>query len=238
MTDSTGLFPGSWSLAVEEWFYILFPVITFLLLSMLGLRRVKLVIPFVALFFILLSFLLRCLYFEIGIDQMSEGYLRKTVVLRLDSISFGVIGAYIYRYHADFWKRVSKVTLMVGCICVLAGFSTFLFVRDYFYMPIISTYESFIILLFLPFFFLKRSCKNLFLRESVTIISLSSYSIYLIHMSLIRWQFLPIVNGLMIKFDLSENIRLLINYSLYIGLSIVISVLIYTFFELPILYWL
>jgi peptidoglycan/LPS O-acetylase OafA/YrhL len=88
--QSVDFFPESWSLTVEEWFYLTFPISIFILFKII--KNKNIVIITTILSFIFISLLVRYKIYTterlIGID-MWDAYFRKTVVTRLDSLMFG-----------------------------------------------------------------------------------------------------------------------------------------------------
>jgi peptidoglycan/LPS O-acetylase OafA/YrhL len=89
-------FSESWSLAVEEWFYLLFP------LGILALRRVPILtrVAMLATIMALLPAVLRSVSHLVDIAPTQN-----IVVLRLDAIAFGVLAACLDRTCPDFIRR-------------------------------------------------------------------------------------------------------------------------------------
>lgn len=113
-----GLFQVSWSLAVEEWFYLLFPLVVFALnRSGLALKR-----SFVAavLFFMVFPFFLRVL--ESG-GKSWDLQMRMVVVFRLDALMYGV-GLALLKDHARWLWRYAGRCLAAGLLVI--GLSVFL----------------------------------------------------------------------------------------------------------------
>jgi peptidoglycan/LPS O-acetylase OafA/YrhL len=88
-------FSVSWSLAVEEWFYLLFSA-TLIPLALIG-RRTAIIVA--CGLFLLVPLVLR-LYFAYDQAGWDEG-ARKVMLFRLDAIAYGVVMAYAYRYWYD-----------------------------------------------------------------------------------------------------------------------------------------
>ena len=92
-----GFFWESWSLAVEEWFYLLFPLIACLLTYSLRLSSRQAFVFVLCLFFIV-PLGLRYWHFqqlESLDDFQYDISFRKVVLLRLDAIAFGLLMAYL-----------------------------------------------------------------------------------------------------------------------------------------------
>ncbi|MFN8277389.1 MAG: acyltransferase [Chitinophagales bacterium] len=107
--DPYYFYPEGWSLAVEEWFYFLFPAALLmahtLVKNQAQRRRAFLA---VVLGFILLSTALR--FWKAAHTGFLSVHdwniqIRKLVALRFDTLMFGVLAAMVRYYYADFWHR-------------------------------------------------------------------------------------------------------------------------------------
>lgn len=105
----SGFFPESWTLAIEEWFYLLAP------LAIAGAMRCGL--GFRAAFAGVLGFLLiaplvaRCL--APASHDWATG-LRQFVIYRLDSIAWGLLAAWIAAGAPQVWQRVRVPAALAG----------------------------------------------------------------------------------------------------------------------------
>jgi hypothetical protein len=84
-------FLESWSLAVEEWFYLLFPIAIFAFHRRLNYGKAFVVS---ALIFLVIPTILRIIWAFSGHTDWDEEF-RKVTVLRLDAIMYGVLAAQI-----------------------------------------------------------------------------------------------------------------------------------------------
>lgn len=109
-------FSVSWSLAVEEWFYILFPcfmVVFFAIWRRLaGLGNRTLVFMIGAIAFVAVFTLLRSLS-DAPVENWGDG-LRRVVLFRIDSIGFGIL-LYLWR------DRIYKIPVAVIFITAIAA---------------------------------------------------------------------------------------------------------------------
>ncbi len=231
-------FVEAWSLSVEEWFYLLIPAGIFLVIK-LGLKP-KLSVLLVIVAIIVGSIGVRYYKFSIGdIDTLFawDVLLRKQVLTRMDSIMFGVLGVYIGFYYRGLWLRYKKELLLIG-IAVLVIHKLTLLLREplgfefnLYYSVFSFSLMSLGVLMLLPFLsdYKKGSGK---LYRAVTVLSIISYSVYLIHLTLVQFYFLP-------KFLQWQPLPLdglalqLLAYAFYWSLSIFGAIILYKYYEAP-----
>jgi peptidoglycan/LPS O-acetylase OafA/YrhL len=237
MAEHPTFFPEAWSLSVEEWFYVLLPLV-FLALAAFGIggRRAWLSLIIATL---VVSVFLRYRYYgsvEVVSPRWWDLNLRMNVVTRFDSLAFGVLGAYLHTYHADQWLRWRVPSLVVG-IMMFLGYRWLgqapgdaLKVSPLYYSVFSFNLLSAAGLMTLPFMSAWHRSEGCFYRW-VTLISITSYSMYLLHFSLIRRQLIPALFDALP--ELSGPVRHGLIYLAYWVLTILLSVLLYRFFEKP-----
>lgn len=213
----------SWSLSVEEWFYLFTPVLLLVLLTFL---KPKISFLIVTLTMIVFPIVWRYL----SIDPALDGFwfdvgIRKVVLMRLDSIAYGLLGAWLLYYHADLWKKIKWPAFFIGAAIIV-------FVVNYpkdsslFYKYVIYfSLLPFGILLLLPVFSAIKTASGIIARFVVHI-SKISYSMYLINLALVS----EVIRD---NFPPSDNTDRYIKYLLYWSAVILISTLIYYCYEKP-----
>jgi peptidoglycan/LPS O-acetylase OafA/YrhL len=102
-------FAEAWSLALEEVFYLLFPVLLLMVSRLSGLPHTRSILG-VAMAVIVLSLLMRLLLAN-SIETWDAG-LRKVVFLRFDTLMFGVLLAWVYDRHPPWLKMPGLATAM------------------------------------------------------------------------------------------------------------------------------
>jgi peptidoglycan/LPS O-acetylase OafA/YrhL len=224
-TIHPAFFPEAWSLAVEEWFYLLVPLILFVLVrtSLLSLKRAVLVLVFVV---ITLSFFIR-LYKTGQVINDWDLDIRKQVITRMDSIMFGVFGAWLLAFKENWWGLMRKpgIVLSISFLLALKMMPSGVGWKTMVQLPI----ESLMVFFAMPFFYSIKSGKGFFYR-SITIISILSYSMYLLNFTII---FDFILNGFgkeYWEFSMQESI---LKFCLFWVLSIGIALFPYLLVELP-----
>lgn len=186
ITPHPSLMPEAWSLAVEEWFYISFPLVLFLLLKFFKNKMRGFLILTIG---YIVFFSIMRIYFAIIPNLDWDGDVRKIVTLRLDAIGFGVLSAYLCFYYKAVIAKYKNYILAFGIILILVIIGTFFYFKHItlntfftraFLFPMVSL--SFALLILRANFL---SITNEFVKNQIVKISLYSYSAYLVHLSVI-----------------------------------------------------
>lgn len=117
-TPFVDFFWESWSLAVQWWFYICFPL---LLLLFTRFVRPKTLVPVICVAMIAVS-----LVYRMGVSKYATDYfwydvwIRKTVLSRTDNIYLGVLAAWLKCYFPKQWERYTWHFLVAGVVVFLA----------------------------------------------------------------------------------------------------------------------
>lgn len=221
------LYWESWSLSIEEWFYLFFPLILlFLFIIKPSFLKVKNLILFSILIFIIFSIIYRFYYLKFNVTGAYwDLYVRKLVVTRFDSIGLGLIGAYIKYYYSYFWLKWKNISFFIGSLFLLILSFNYIppeklnFLLQLFYYPILSLS----ILLLLPKL---ESLKNENIPyKPFEFVSKISFSIYLIHV--------PLIQIFTNNIQYTGTIESLFVFFLYWGILLSLSYLVYNYFEKP-----
>ena len=202
-------FPVVWSLSIEEFFYLFFPI--FLILV----KKKDLLIKTIYLFISIL--LVKTLF----VTHYDASFLRTGTLFRFDAILLGFLLRYIYLKFSFFQSVISSFIFL----------STYIFFKDFIldnsdlflvkfgFIILLQLLSSSILIFFLNIEFLIRF--NLF-KKIASLVAKQTYSVYLTHMILIYS---------LIGFEINPFNK----FSLYIILLFAISIVSYYFIEKPIL---
>jgi peptidoglycan/LPS O-acetylase OafA/YrhL len=116
--DMPDFFVASWSLSIEEWFYLLFPFSILLIYQVIKKINISVVASIVL--FLLLPFFSRAIIS--GPRTWATG-VHVVVVYRLDAIAIGVVLAYLRCNYASLWSQLcSYKVLIFGAVAATAVF--------------------------------------------------------------------------------------------------------------------
>lgn len=177
-----GFYRESWSLSVEEWFYVVVPVLLFAMVRALQPQWAYIIT--VALMLVM-PVLCRLVLMDSSYDSFwVDLSIRKAVVTRLDSIGYGLLAAWIARYYPYAWRRMRWWIFAAG----IAGSVLLLAWRQ----PAGTVYSQVVYFSLAPLFMAMllpvasgiRSAEGWWVR-CVVYTSRISYSLYLINFSLV-----------------------------------------------------
>lgn len=216
-------FSQSWSLAVEEWFYLLLPLV-FFLSSKLFSKQSPLLMGVVFLFLIWSM--------KLSVGYFFPHLMKQTVFMSLDYILFGVLLAACY-FDAGMQQRIlssRKRLFVMGCL--LFGAAELLCIKGLLRVePLGMMFFAAAFTLMLPFM------KELVLRPRIPAvlietISKSAYSIYLSNFLVLHFLFERPFENLL---NTPESPLKVLVFLAYVTINIIVGYLVYVSFERPIL---
>ncbi|HRH56308.1 MAG TPA: acyltransferase [Chitinophagales bacterium] len=229
----------SWTLCIEEWFYLLFPVFLIFgnkLLAGNNNTHIKKNVFISILILFCIPFVLRIFLYtkQVDLEWMDSS---RMVFFRLDTIATGIFMSWIAFYNKDL---LSKYRLIFG-ILFLVFMSSYLYCFYTFILPnlINNSIESNFITHFGIFLLSNTACfcltvymkgvknksTNWFVKF-ITLISLISYSMYIFHRSVVFYLFDKFFKPTTIL----GNVSL---FAAYLITTILLSMLVYKYFEHP-----
>lgn len=229
-------FTESWSLPIEEFAYILGPLLLYLLLlpkfSISRKHLFLIVTLFIIGFFLATKFWYHLQQGATTLDFWNI-HLKAVMLYRIDAIYYGVLAAYLSVYFSKSWITYKGTWLFLSLILfALMHFfigkyqwntqSTPVFL-NVFYLPLCSIFIAFS----LPVLSSLKSASNVLLKP-ITFISIISYSMYLLHYSII----LQLLHYGVQMDENSMAYQLIFSVG-YITITIVLSFLLYRFYEKP-----
>lgn len=174
----------SWSLAVEEWFYLLFPLVLMLFLG-LGASARRAALLAVAVFCIV-PFGLRW-YMPPHIAELGnfDEELRHVVIFRLDALGMGVLAAYLFIYERSRFNVLRRLWPLGVLLVALLASATKLrypgFAGSRALAPVYFAVSALAFALLIPKFHGLPAFRHEFLNRFFRFTSLISYSLYLGH---------------------------------------------------------
>ena len=221
-----GFYGVSWSLCIEEWLYLLFPLLLFLFHKIVKVK-VK------AFSFALITIILGSVFMRIFLSNNGQAeYIRTITSCRLDSITYGIAIAFIESY-CGISKKKKVIYFISGILLILAPVFTriitdisFAELRQNQFLLVCVPVGSSIIL---PFVSSYKRIQNLSsnIKLIITNLSIWTYSIYLSHIPILFTIYYLLLNY-------RTNVYLnLISKIIGFAITVLISSLVYKYFELP-----
>ncbi len=226
-------FPEAWSLAIEEWFYLLIPALIFLLLK----RGLPTLTAFTAasLCFLILPLLLRLLSVMLWDLDWEKG-IRQTTILRLDAIMYGMLAVAFQKRFPNAWLRLRWPGLLVG-LAIITGLIFCYQVVDLDQSVFARTWLFSLlplgVALLLPYSCGIAQPKNRVLLCGVERTAAWSYSLYMANLPIVSLLFLVGLAQPMRQLEWATPLLV----ALFFTLSFLLSWATYTWCERPFLRW-
>ena len=204
-------YPIVWSLSIEEFFYLLFPLIVIYFSPNNFISKIIFIFIFITVFKFFLN------------DYFDANFYRTGTFFRFDAILLGFILAH-YKDQILQYKKTIILLFFIFAIIYIFNSNYFISSKEishtkFFFILLMQITSG---LIMLSFILLEPLLKNNYLKKFSFLISQQTYSIYLIHMIFIY----------LLK---EANLSIFVGTSLYLFLLFLISTLVYKYFEEPIL---
>lgn len=237
-TTMKPFFPESWSLSVEEFAYLIVPFALLAGTLLVKPKNKSKRFILIVLFLMAVVFINRIIYnfttSNTTLDQWNLS-LKAVVIYRIDSILIGIAASWLSLNYSEFWQKQKENLAFIACValCVmivgLGYFKILIETHPFFwnvgYLPI----TSIIFALFLPILSQWQSAPGWF-SKPITFVSLISYSVYLLHYSIVLQLMKYFVDtASFLTFQLHSFTFC------YLVITFFLSFLLYKFFEKPIM---
>lgn len=213
----------SWSLSIEEWFYIITPITILFLLKLLKPKQAFLASTILI---IILPILYRITIFDANIDHFWwDVTFRKTILCRLDSIGYGLLISWTYYYYSKYWLRYKFQSFTLGAILLVFILNTNLASNPIYKQIIYFSIIPISVMLCVPLAHSYKRSKGV-IAIAIQHISKISYSMYLINLALVA----EVIRD---NFTPEGGIDGIMKYLIYWTIVIGVSTLMYKFYEKP-----
>lgn len=227
--NTPGFFGESWSLTIEEWFYLVIPFLVVFSTQLLKIP-IKKTLIFIIVFFMVFSPVIRYTMYEKNL--LPPGFYQ-ILIYRTDSIMYGVLGAYIAYYYQAWWNKFQKPIFYMGILLfIIWKIISDFYSSSFFYANFSFPLFSFATLCVIPLLSNFKIKNYKLLHKIITYVSLISYSLYLVHYSLVKKLIIDIVLLPEIA-ELNVVLIYFIKNSVYWVASFAIAFFSYKYFEIP-----
>lgn len=228
----------AWTLCIEEWFYLLFPILLLIGNKILSREKttpevIKKNMLIAILIFFTVPMALRILLY-VKQTPLAWMDMSRMTFFRLDTIAMGILMAWINVYYKSFFEQRRKL------FGVLFIFLMVIYLL-YFYLVLMPNIDRQTSVISYTLFFLLSSaaslCLTVYMKEVkmkkphffarfITMISLISYSMYIFHRSVVMYVIDETCNP-------QSTFEYVFLFVVYFVVSILFSMLVYKYFEHP-----
>lgn len=231
--DPYYFYPEGWSLSVEEWFYFLVPALVlagnYVVAPLTG-RKTWFVM--VAILLLVMSTALR-VYKASLTDEMNvydwNIHFRKIVLLRMDTLMFGVLAAFVRFHFRKFWEQNRKFFFFVFCagMALTLGLYPFFLKQNYWLKTFYITQVGLLVAMLLPLFDGMRQTSGRWVQICGWL-SQISFCIYLLNRT-------PVLQSMMQLLPPQNVWMAVAEYVLYFAITLAAATLMHKYVERPIL---
>lgn len=226
-------FGVTWSLSIEEWFYLFLPVLFLVFQKKTNPPKTIFILLSIIIF---AEIMLR--FFVFNLSHPSFESVRKSIPLRFDSLLIGVLLITLKINSSSIYKKLNDWKVFSAGILFLSGlmlYYQYLYIHhvinnSLFFHTLGFTLISFAIACLFPFlensiFLNKTITQKPYVVKAITTTSVISYSLYLIHLEVF----------IIFIVMLSKYINSFLLLIMAVATSFILSHIMYSYFEKPIL---
>lgn len=221
-------FRESWSLSIEEWFYLAIPIILYIFYRIfrINVKSSVLITSFIIILFsVFIRFYISSKTEIKAINEWNES-IRSVVITRMDSLMIGVLLAWLFIYKLTLFKKFKNVMFLIGLVVFVTNkllLNLGIISYENLYMQVVYfTLIPLSIGLMIPYLYYLKLDENNIIVKIITKISIISYSLYLINLTIIS---ILILEPLKIHYWFK--------FILFWVLTLSLSILMYKFIEMP-----
>ncbi|MBL0327996.1 MAG: acyltransferase family protein [Bacteroidetes bacterium] len=224
--SSHTFFPISYSLAMEEWFYLLFPLFFLASIWLFKKREPYLILVGLCIAYIILSVTMRMQIYLTDHPHW-DTVMRKSLLTRIDCSIYGVLMALFFYKSKEWFIKYRNWLLILGLLLyAISIYFRILYPEGFYYNVLYFTFIPFAFAVSIPFFYcIKRG--SYFVFTLFTFLSLTAFAFYLFHLSPIMEVFLMFTKDRTLPFTL-------LAYAIYLIVTFSTTSLWYRYVEKPI----
>lgn len=231
-------FSESWSLPIEEFAYIIGPLLLYMTIFV-GFKIQRSVLFGILTLIIIMVFITTKIIYNNNVQETSMMFwnvnVKAITIYRIDAIYYGVLAAWISLISPKFWLARKHLGFMLGLLIFIGlNFAIptqklFIETHPFFWNVLYLPINSIAIAFCLPLLSSIISGPRI-IRKPITVISLISYSMYLLHYSVV----LRLLKIIFPTTNLTTG-ELVGYFLLYMISTILMSLILYRFFEKPLM---
>ncbi len=235
-TEMPSFFGESWSLPIEEFAYIIGPLLLYLVLFLklkISKKRLFLIVTLMIIAFFIATKMVYNGNDDIKTMIFWNVNLKANTIYRIDAIYYGVLAAWISIAGANNWRKYRWMFLIIGG-AIFVGMNVMITLKQIF----IETHSFFWNVLYLPLNSIAIACalpllSNIksapkIILKPITYMSVISYSMYLLHYSVVlQWLKHKVPT------DFLTRIGIVVYIAVYFILTLILSYILYRLFEKP-----
>jgi peptidoglycan/LPS O-acetylase OafA/YrhL len=207
----------SWSLATQEWFYLLFPIFVLVLGNIF---KLKYNIPIISIIFIMSSVLYRFSISDLDYDSFWwDVNFRKVALSRFDCIYIGVIAAWFRFYFKEYWTKYALPLFLLGVLLFILHSNLPREINSIYFKVFYLSIAPIYIVMWFPLVDRLKDTKSVF-GKLITYFNILSYAMYLFNLMVIqildRHYSTALPNNATLKYIIFWLITIFLSYLLYI----------------------